>query len=99
MALMNLPNPPRSGRLGRQVLMQTATIEPIQGHDYVIDWIGKKFGGITGELMACTYLKSSDGSHFFSYLGESTWGGITMIVSVTDEALLRGEVAIYEMVD
>lgn len=99
MAVMNVPNPARTGRIGRQVLCQTSKIEPERGKDYIIDWMGTRYGGITGELMACTYLASTETEHFFSYLATSTWGGVTVILNISDEALLRGEVTVYEMIE
>ena len=100
MALMNLPNPLRYGEIGKQVLTQSDKLdEAVKGKEYIIDFVGPKTGGITGELMCCSYLVHKDGTHYLSYIGNASWGGVTMVVGIKDEALVRGEVMIFEMKD
>lgn len=98
MGLMNIPNPIRTGRIGRQVFAQSEYSKPKTGEYYILDWVGTK-GGIVGELMGCQYLKYEDGSHFFSYLAPASWGAVTAIICVSDEALTNGAVMIFEMIE
>ena len=98
MGLMNIPNPSRTGRIGRQVLTQTEYSNPRLGGLYILDWAGSS-GGIVGELVGCQYVKYDGDTHFFSYIAPAEWGGLTSVVMISDQALLDGKVMIFEMIE
>lgn len=100
MGLMNIPNPSRTGRIGKQVFPhpQSEYLRPRFGGFYILDWTGSS-GGIIGELTGCQYVKYDGDAHFFSYIAPAEWGGLTSVVMISDQALTDGKVMIFEMIE